>query len=133
MVAFVAVLIAVLGGCTKSREQAQVHTEKADTVRLTGTVSMPGSDGVPVLLPIDLTADRQGTEQATEERERQTSLDGAAIGREIGAAVRAAIGPASGGALPSLSAILETVTGAGTMAGLGYLALKKRQQIRKGL
>ncbi len=83
-------LILALSGCTRSQQETQQETQKAETIRVSGTIIVPTADG-PVSTPIALTIDRHGSESTAATTTSQTRLDGAAIGQEIGAAAAGAI------------------------------------------
>ncbi|WP_230685834.1 hypothetical protein, partial [Streptococcus pneumoniae] len=77
-----------------------------------------------------VTIDRKGTESASTQAETKAGVDGAAIGREIASA----LGPVMQAAVASTGVpwaqILGGVGTATVAATTGYLALKKREQMK---
>ena len=120
--------LVMLCGCTKSREETQRDTEKVDDIHISGLVPVTGPDGTIINAPISFDIKRTGTEAERSESKRETTIDGAAIGREIGSAVRMAMQGAGGG----LPGWVNVVGDAAMAAGVGYLALKKREQLKGG-
>lgn len=125
--AWLAVILCLLVVGCKEQTREQVDIEKRDRISVSGTLTMPTADG-PRAVPIAITIDRTGTEDQRKTGTTTTGIDGAAVGREI-AAVLAPIITASTGGLPWAS-IMSGVGAAATAAGTGYLALKKREQLR---
>lgn len=125
----VALFVYIFTGCTQTRSTEQTQTEKTDTVTITGTVPMAGPEGV-IQVPIALTIDRTGTEQADRQTESKTGIDGAAVGREIAAALAPIISAAVTPPGIPWPQILNGVGTAAVAATTGYLALKKREQLR---
>lgn len=115
-----------LAGCTQSQTREQTATDKVDKISVSGTLTIPTAEG-PKPVPVSFTIDRRGTEDARKESDTRSSIDGAAIGREVAAAL-APIMASTGG--PSLLSILGTAGAGLTAATTGYLALKKREQLR---
>lgn len=118
-------IIALIGCKTEMREQSEI--EKRDRISVSGTVTMPTPDGMRAM-PISVTIDRTGTEDQRKTGESTSGIDGAAIGREVAGAL-APILTASTGGMPWAS-IMSGIGAAATAAGTGYLALKKREQLR---
>ena len=125
-----ALILALMVGCTQSRTSEQTETQKIDKVTLTGTVPMTSADGTIVHAPVSFTLNRTGTEQADRQAETKSGIDGVAIGREIAAA----LGPVMSAAVASGGVPwAQILGGAGTAvvaATTGYLALAKRGQIK---
>lgn len=115
-------------GCGQSQTREQTATDKVDKVTISGTVTIPTVDG-PRAIPIAFVVDRQGSEDQRRETDTRTGLDGAAIGREIAAVIGPVLAGATGGGF-SWTSILAGVGSAATVATTGYLALKKREQLR---
>lgn len=113
-------LLLALGGCWVSRSDEVERTQEKTTGKISGTY-----DGKPVDVSLAIATKAQG--QTT--TEGTASLDGAAIGREIGQAVQGALRGATG-ATPWGDLLAQG--GSAASAGLlGYLALKKRQQLKQ--
>lgn len=125
----VGLFVFIFTGCTKTQTREQTQTEKIDVVKITGTIPMDGPEGV-IQVPIALTIDRTGTEQEEKQAESKTGIDGAAVGREIAHAIGPVISAAvASGGVP-WAQILGGVGTATVAATTGYLALKKREQLR---
>lgn len=118
-------IIALIGCKTEMREQSEI--EKRDRISVSGTVTMPTPDGMRAM-PISVTIDRTGTEDQRKTGASTSGIDGSAIGREVAGAL-APILTASTGGMPWAS-IMSGIGAAATAAGTGYLALKKREQLR---
>lgn len=116
---------ALLTGCT-TQTREQTDTEKWDKVTLTGSLTVPTAEG-PRPVPLSITVDRTGGEKQAKESDSRTGIDGAAIGREIAAVLAPLIQTAGG---PSLMSILNAAGLGLTAATTGYLAVKKREQLR---
>jgi len=122
--------IFLLAGCTQSQTREQTTTDKTDRITVSGVVTVPTAEG-PKPMPVTITVVRDGSETQQKESETKTAMDGAAIGQQIGAAAAAAISTAatgSGGSL--LPGWSKDLLNAGMTAGIGWLALKKHQQMR---
>ncbi len=118
----------MMAGCTQSQTREQVATDKVDKISVSGTMTIPTAEG-PRPVPISFTIDRRGYEDQRKEADTRTGVDGAAVGREI-AAVLGPVLAAGAGSGFSWSSILAGVGGAATAATTGYLALKKREQMK---
>ena len=127
---FLALILAclALSSCTQSQTREQVATEKLDRISVSGTVTVPTADG-PRPMPVSFVIDRRGSEDQRREADTRTSVDGAAIGRDIAAVLGPLMLAASGGGV-AWPTILAGIGGVATTAATGYLALKKREQIR---
>jgi hypothetical protein len=129
LVAVAVLALFIFTGCTQSQTREQTETQKVDKVTVTGTVPMQGPEGI-LQVPVSFTIDRTGTEQRERESDTRTGIDGAAVGREMAAA----LGPVMSAALASTGVPwAQIMGGAGTAvvaAATGYLALKKREQLR---
>ena len=127
--ALVAVVACVLtwSGCTRSESQTASQTK--GTTTLSGTIPMAGPDGVIRPQPVTLMLKTQET--TSSETQTKEGLDGAAIGQQIGSAAAAAIASgvsaAPGGGVISLLGDAASALLVGTT---GYLALKKREQMK---
>jgi ABC-type uncharacterized transport system permease subunit len=128
------VLIALLAlfiftGCSQTRTEEQTETQKVDKITVAGSLTIPTADG-PRAVPVSLTIDRTGTEQAERQAESKTGVDSEAIGRSLAAA----LGPVMQAAVASTGVpwaqIMGGVGTAAVAATTGYLALKKREQLR---
>lgn len=120
----------VLAGCTQSQTREQTTTDKTDRVTVSGVVSVPTAEG-PKPMPVTFTVVRDGSETQQKESETKTAIDGAAIGQQIGAAAASAISAAATGGTGSLlPGWTKDLLNAGMTAGIGWLALKKHQQMR---
>lgn len=115
-----------LTGCTQSQTRETTDTTKVDKITVSGTLTLPTAEG-PKPVPVSFTIDRRGTEEQTKDSDTRTGIDGAAIGREIGAVIAPLIAGSGG---PSLLSILSGAGAAATVATTGYLALKKREQLK---
>ena len=122
-----AIALVILAGCTQEQVREQSATEKLDRISVSGTVTVP-TDAGPRAMPVSFTIDRRGSEDQRRESDTRTSVDGAAIGREIAAAIGPVITAGGGGV--SWATILAGVGGVATTAATGYLAIKKREQIK---
>ncbi len=130
--AILALLIVAIGamltGCTQSQTREQIATDKVDKISVSGTMTIPTAEG-PRPVPISFTIDRRGYEDQRKEADTRTGVDGAAVGREI-AAVLGPVLTAGAGSGFSWASLLAGVGGAATAATTGYLALKKREQLK---
>jgi len=122
------VAAALLASCTQSQTREQIATDKVDKISVSGTMTIPTTDG-PRPVPISFTIDRRGYEDQRKEADTRTGVDGAAVGREIAAVLGPVLAGATGGGF-SWTSILAGVGGAATAATTGYLALKKREQLK---
>ena len=129
LLVIIALILILVAGCTRTETREQTQTEKVDKVTVTGAIPMQTADGI-AQVPVTFTIDRTGTEQADRKAETKAGIDGAAIGREMAAA----LGPVMSAALASTGVPwAQILGGAGTAvvaATTGYLALKKREQLR---
>lgn len=122
-------ILAIISGCAQSQTREESQTEKADTITVTGSITVPTADG-PRAVPVSITVDRKGTESEAKQSDTRSGIDGAAIGREIATAIGPVIGAAvQAGGVP-WAQILGGVGTATVAATTGYLALKKREQLR---
>ncbi len=130
--AFLTLLLVAIGimlaGCTQSQTREQIATDKVDKISVSGTMTIPTAEG-PRPVPISFTIDRRGYEDQRKEADTRTGVDGAAVGREIAAVLGPVLAASTGGGF-SWSSILAGVGGAATAATTGYLALKKREQLK---
>lgn len=129
IMAILALLAFALMGCTQTQTREQTETQKIDKVTVTGTVPFQGADGI-IQVPVSFTIDRTGTEQRERQAESKTGMDGAAIGREMAAALGPVISTAMASTGVPWAQILGGVGTATVAATTGYLALKKREQLR---
>lgn len=114
-------------GCAKSETRETVAIEKQDRIGISGTITVPTSDG-PKAVPVAFTIDRTGSEDRLKESQTKTGVDGEAIGRSVAAAL-APILAAQGGGMGWMS-ILSGIGGAATVATTGYLAIAKHKQMK---
>jgi hypothetical protein len=129
LAAMLAIGIACVCGCaTQTRSEAL--TDLSDDITIAGTIQVPKAEGGVQPVPMQFTIARRGTERTLTESEAKTKPDYQEMGRAVAVAlgpVLAAMAPAGG---PSILSILGTVGAAATAATTGYLALKKREQLR---
>lgn len=110
---FLALAIWLLCGCTETRSERQVDTEKRDTFTVSGSAQVPGFGSVPVTLTID----RNGSERLVEQSESKTQIDGAAIAQQVGAVV----GKSLEAVVAKLTGLQPQATGNGFDSLLGLL------------
>jgi hypothetical protein len=113
-------LALLLTGCFS---QSRSETQRLDRISFQAQVPVPTAEGVKVV-PIAGTIRRVGTES----EETRSGPDTDAITQAVVAGL-ATIAPATGAAFP-WSNVLGGVGAAFTAATTGYLALKKREQMR---
>ena len=134
LLALLAILGLLLGGCaSNTRSTESTQTEKADRVTVSGTISVPKAEGGMQALPVQFTVERTGTETREKQSESSTKPDYTAMGQAMATALQpviAALAPTGG---PSLLNLLGSIGGMATVATTGYLALKKREQLRQTL
>jgi len=120
-------LALILSGCTRSESQTASQTR--GTTTLSGSIPMAGADGVIRPQPVTMTLSTR--ESTTTETQTKEGMDGVAIGQQIGAAAAAAIS-ASVSAAPGFGWLgtLGDVATATLVGTTGYLALKKREQLK---
>ena len=135
MRSYILVLLATLAttGCVRSTRESQTDTQKQDTISVQGDLSVPDGNGGILLLPLDLRVVRSGTEVAVEASETKTGPDTEAIAGAVMRGVKTLLSSGTGGGMPALGTILDTVVGGTTTAGIRYLALAKRRQMRQVL
>lgn len=114
-------LVLVLGGCFS---QSRSETTTTDRITFQAQVPVPTAEGVKIM-PVAGTIRRVGT--ATEET--HAGPDTEAISQAVAQGLASAGILAAGGGFP-WSNVLGGVGAALTAATTGYLALKKREQMR---
>ncbi len=130
----IGVLIAVqiLAGCTERKaETREKTTTTKDVVQFKATIPFPTGEGIK-LLPISGTLTATGSEvaESTAHSETRTAPDTEALVAALGQVVDR-IAPAIAATATPWATILGGVGAAATTAATGYLALKKRDQIRE--
>ncbi len=111
----------LLSGCFS---QTRSETQKTDRITFQAQVPVPTAEGVKVV-PVTGTIRRVGTES----EETHAGPDTEAITQAVAAGL-ATIAPVATGAAFPWSNVLSGVGAAFTAATTGYLALKKREQMK---
>jgi hypothetical protein len=111
----------LLSGCFS---QTRSETQKTDRITFQAQVPVPTAEGVTVV-PVTGTIRRVGTES----EETHAGPDTEAITQAVAAGL-ATIAPVATGAAFPWSNVLSGVGAAFTAATTGYLALKKREQMK---
>ena len=111
----------LLSGCFS---QTRSETTKTDRITFQAQVPVPTAEGVKIV-PVTGTISRVGTES----EETHAGPDTEAITQAVAAGL-ATIAPVATGAAFPWSNVLSGVGAAFTAATTGYLALKKREQMK---
>jgi hypothetical protein len=111
----------LLSGCFS---QTRSETQKTDRITFQAQVPVPTAEGVKIV-PVTGTIRRVGTES----EESHAGPDTDAITQAVAAGL-ASLAPAAAGAAFPWSGVLGSVGAAFTAATTGYLALKKREQMK---
>lgn len=113
-------LILLTVACASRKEERKVQEWKGSV-----TIPVPTQDGriVPTPVPFRVSGDEITTS------ETKTSVDNEAIQTAVATAVQTAMGSVPGS---NWLQMLGGVGGVATVATTGYLALKKREQLKRG-
>jgi uncharacterized protein YceK len=131
LLALLAIIGLLLGGCaSNTRSTESTQTDKQDDVTISGVISIPKDEGGTQAVPVTFTIKRTGSETREKQSESSTKPDYTAMGQAMATALQpviAALAPTGG---PSLLNLLGSIGGMATVATTGYLALKKREQLK---
>jgi hypothetical protein len=120
-------VIVLFGGCSRTEVEEIRETNTTSTTQVQGTIHVPDGVGGHAAVPVDLTVTHSSRTDEEALTESVTKADLESAIQQI-AKIGAPVVKAATGFDPS--GLIDSITGGGTMAGLGYLALKKRQQMQ---
>jgi hypothetical protein len=141
MLKYTILLVLALSGCTRSDTVATKDTTATKTYTADFQIPVVKPDGTITPFPVHATITGDETSHTDSEATTKSGLDKEAMSALAGGVTKsviAAISPQlasitqfmSAGSGFNIDSLFQKITGAATTAGIGWLALKKSQQIK---